>query len=1112
MGQASSQLDQPASGGHHSTQNLVKARQSPPEQGWEMGNVRGQDKEDKHESARALVQLKQGTPSASDNSGCNTFVPDSAQPTSPESCETQFPTLKRRKSSSISKHKKNSLRPLDSPDNKPCVFSSKSSVDFLDSYPSVGSGNPVNQSQMSLDDIASDEDDIANLYRDYQNNECHGSYHSQAQEAETDATSPFEDPEFQDHAKDHQHVLPEPQGEIQQDNVADLVESRGTERKRKSHRDVDLDMGVQNFNFEMNSRGYTPEIDLDGFDQGFGGTNFDAADLFEDSLGSDTSKKRKWRSRANAVTVDEGVREPDIGGYSPEITPELDLEAFDHFLASHHIGADIFGEHAESSRSSKRARHAKAMEPSDLERQSEARSNSGGTTTFDCAALDQIVLDPSLPNADDLSLISDQDQLIDPALMQEAMVSENVDATGSDQEPASRNKKMQDQPREQFFSSKQKPVTRAAPPATKQKVKKVADKFQLRVPTYVSPYPLIETQPDGRHQSPPPQQKPIEHSDGLFSSRAPAIPQASSSRQTAFSKMRNSSEVSLSSSKKGKGNKAMPRRDRSKSPSLKQSGPYSEREIMKLEDYRDEYLVAEDIDGYQFNDMIHAPVTGNPKVRQMWSEIRNVLPNRDTRQLKKFCRRRFHNFHARGVWTPEEDEMLAAAVEEKGKAWKAIGERIERHPEDCRDRWRNYLVNAENRNHEHWTETEVRNLAMAIDECVHLLRHDRKVRKALRYEGREMPDSGEESNQGKPAQKLVNWQAVSDRMGQHGGGRSRLQCSMKWSQLKENLRKAYLREARLARRDPSTQQLDTTPKKGSRNAGWRLRKGARKAENMKTGDKQDLLSALTTCPAIDEENIPWRNLGSGEFKTKWTSHEKRGAWAKLRKEIPSADNEDYHELANRLYTKYLMTKGDSLEDRWDPDKDGDVTMPQAEGSSVRLPKGKAKTMTDGEKKARKKEKQRRKDARRREMMKEKRKAMTEEEVEAERRTKGLKPGFLSKEFIDSSDDELDQQEGPQAQGDRWRAVNQAYPHQSGSVALDEGDHDGSRASKAIREREGSAEAESELDESDVSCEDDDAGDQSDEEANDQEWGNSTLQNIEDAVTTDRSTTDEDASD
>ena len=1127
MGQASSQLDQPASGGRHDTQDRVKIQQASQGRGWEMGNVRGPDNEDDHESARALLSLKHGASKASESSGLNAFVPDSVQPVSPKTYETQLQDPKRKDSSIVSKRKKQRVQAVlgggspelsppiqtkESPDNKSCVFTSKSSADNLSSLPPGDPSSPINQTQISLDDIASDDDEIACLYRDYENKELHGCFDSQAQEVETDITSPFEDYAFKDQAKNTQHFVPQPQEPPHEDNTAGHGNTSRAKRKKHSHRSKDLGTSDQNSHVKMNSRGCTPEIDLETFDQAFGGICFDAADLFEDPLGSDTSKKRKRRSKANADTVNEGVQEPDIGGHSPRMIPELDLDAFDNYFANHENGADVFGEQAEPSRSTKRARHVEAPNPSDLERQSEAGSLSGGaTSTFDCAALDQVMLDHSLSKADQWNLLPDHDQFIDPVLRQEVMSSDHEDTAESNQDLGSQIEAIRDPPREEFFSSKKEPITGALLPVPKLSVKKVANKFHVEVPPYVSPYPLIETQPDGRYQSLPGLQKPKQRLDGLFSSRAAAIPQASSSQQTAFSQMRNSSEVSLPPFKKGKGKQATPHREQSKSLSLKQTGPYSEREIMKIEDYRDEYLVAENIDGYQFNEMIHAPVLGNSRVRQMWSEIRNVLPNRDAKQLTKFCRRRFHNFHARGVWTPEEDEQLAAAVEEKGKSWKAVGELIERHPEDCRDRWRNYLVNAENRNHEQWTESEVRNLAMAIDECVHLLRYDRKVRKALRYEGRELPGSGEESNRETTVQTLVNWQAVSDRMGQHGGGRSRLQCSMKWSQLKQKVRKAYLRQARLARTDPSTRQLDTTPKKGSRNAGWRLRKGARRAENMKTGDKQDLLLALTTCSAIAEENIPWLNLGSGEFKTKWTSHEKRGAWIKLREEIPSADNEDYHEVANRLYTRYMMTKGDCLEDRWDPEKDDDVTAPKVEEARSRYSKGKARGMTEEEKKARDKERSRRKGARRREKLKEKKNAMTEKELKAERQKKSLKSGSRSKEFIDSSDDESDQQETSQAQGNNRQAVSQADDHRNSSATSDEGDQDGSGHSEASSEPQSSASAEVEDDEAGGSSEADNTGDQSDDEANGRWWGDSTLQNIESAVTTDGTATDEEPS-
>ena len=890
-------------------------------------------------------------------------------------------------------------------------------------------------SQLTVDDIASDEDDVASLYREFKDEERKASLGSQAEGIETDATSPFDFPIDLKKSGTNQDHYSEPEVTFHRGNARDTQNKAGQKDKHKKKRKYDRDVATaeeQQADQGHTNRGYTPEQDLMNYSQALGAFDFDAADTFEHLLDTDTPRKRKRRSRAGADTVNEGDQEPDTGGYTPEKTPELDFEAFDRYFANNQEGADIFEEHQSLGRSPKRPKQMHELGHNALDEQSEL--DLGGippSSELDRMPMDQSLLDPALLNADYWDNPPDDEQLIDPALTPANIGAEDVDAHELDQ-----GTNIHVDANHAELHSKDSPSTlkrvskgSSTPSKSQSRKEKASAKFHVAVPPYVSPYPTVEAVSDGGHQSPPRQHQATQRADGLFSSRVSAPLQRPSSRQNAPPDHGNRSENNRPHSAQRNSTENVRRAERSPSPACTQRGPYSQREITKLEDFRDEYLIAEDMDGYQFNEMIHARMKGNPKVYELWAELRSLLPNRDGKQLTKMCRRRFHNFHARGVWTAEEDEMLATAVEELGKAWKAVGERIERHPEDCRDRYRNYIVNADKRNHERWTDAEVQNLAVAIDQCLHVTRHDRKVQKAFRHEGRTMPDSEDESEQERQAQSLVNWQAVSDLMGHKGGGRSRLQCSMKWAQLKQAMRKMYLGEARQARHDPSTSQLDSTPKKGHGSSGWRLRRGIRRSGNMKMGDKQDLLLALSTCSAVEEQNIPWRTLGNKEFNQTWTSHDKRGAWLKLRANVPTADEEDYHEVANRLYTANMMTTGEGLEDRWDPAKDDDISQPLLKDFNTGLHTVKRNELTPEERKARAKEREREKTERKRERRKARRvesgrgkvvnptkgKEGNKGKEKSKRLSTAQSRGALSKEFIENSDEEDDQAGVPNSQ-------------------------------------------------------------------------------------------------
>lgn len=244
---------------------------------------------------------------------------------------------------------------------------------------------------------------------------------------------------------------------------------------------------------------------------------------------------------------------------------------------------------------------------------------------------------------------------------------------------------------------------------------------------------------------------------------------------------------------------------------------------------------------------------------------------------------------------------------------------IERFPEDCRDRYRNYHVNSEHRNRDEWTEAEVRNLCNAVYSCMQMMKEERKrAREEIHRRG--VPEPEPELDPEIQEMKLINWQAVSDRMGPDGGGRSRLQCSFKWGKLKMADRNNYLKEVKAAKRA----KLPGKSRKAKRS--WRIRRALKKLRNMKIGDRYDFLEALSTCGVVEEENIPYRLLGNEAFRSRWTTVERKAALQKFKDEVPGAAKMEYREVVNRLLTRLIAEHSDKLEERWDPEKDGDVNL------------------------------------------------------------------------------------------------------------------------------------------------------------------------------------------
>ena len=363
-------------------------------------------------------------------------------------------------------------------------------------------------------------------------------------------------------------------------------------------------------------------------------------------------------------------------------------------------------------------------------------------------------------------------------------------------------------------------------------------------------------------------------------------------------------------------------------------GPFSAAEGLMLDAFRDNHCEANDMTIWQFNELIQTQMRGNAQVTALFHEIQDILPYRPRMSVQRFCRRRFHNF-SRGPWSAEEGEILKLAVIEKGKVWKEIGDSLGRMPDDCRDRWRNYLVNSEHRNREQWTNAEVVNLCTAILECMQLMKEDRMRAKE---EGEDVPAYGTESDQEVEDMKHINWQSVSDRMGEHGGGRSRLQCSFKWGQLKKREQAEYMKAIRESR---EIEKKKSTPGKNP----WRMKRATKKIANMKPGDIHAVLQAILESDVPEEGNIPWKSLGDDEFRATWTSTDKKAAWSRLKEQVPGSESMDYRSVANELLLRTMNAGVNALDERWDPALHGDVSATKTRKKrkpSTKKDKGKAR--------------------------------------------------------------------------------------------------------------------------------------------------------------------------
>lgn len=177
-------------------------------------------------------------------------------------------------------------------------------------------------------------------------------------------------------------------------------------------------------------------------------------------------------------------------------------------------------------------------------------------------------------------------------------------------------------------------------------------------------------------------------------------------------------------------------------------GSFTKEENDKLQQFMESYMKMHNLNKRQLCERVWA---SERKKDNFWDSVSKVLHDRSRASVYKHVRRAYHVFHVRGKWAPEEDEELRRLVETKGAQWKQIGQELGRMPEDCRDRWRNYVKCGNKRAQNKWTLQEEEKLREVVNE---LMAAD--------------PNAD------------VNWTVVSEKM---DGVRSRIQCRYKWNKI-----------------------------------------------------------------------------------------------------------------------------------------------------------------------------------------------------------------------------------------------------------------------------------------------------------------------------------------
>ncbi|RDA93062.1 hypothetical protein CP533_0681 [Ophiocordyceps camponoti-saundersi (nom. inval.)] len=306
-------------------------------------------------------------------------------------------------------------------------------------------------------------------------------------------------------------------------------------------------------------------------------------------------------------------------------------------------------------------------------------------------------------------------------------------------------------------------------------------------------------------------------------------------------------------------------------------GRFTDAELSHIATAVESFRAENELTQQQVNGMIHAPggTTAGDVHAQLWTRIFAQCPDRHRQKVINITRKKFHNFIARGTWTLEQDTELKELIGVHGKKWAKIAGIINRHPEDLRDRYRNYLVCGEKQRKDAWDETEEANLTQYVIKSMEAIDELRNTKPnsllvSLTYE------------------ELIDWQNISELMGRT---RSRLQCITKWKSL----------NIRTHGQDKLVSSQPDAP------ISFRLEKARRQLAAMPQEERYRLILAIQKTNVGKDKKIPWQRLVDRPFRNRWHRSTQMLLWRRLRQSIPGGENKTTRECAHYLTESYDQT-------------------------------------------------------------------------------------------------------------------------------------------------------------------------------------------------------------
>ncbi|KAF4967530.1 hypothetical protein FSARC_4915 [Fusarium sarcochroum] len=306
-------------------------------------------------------------------------------------------------------------------------------------------------------------------------------------------------------------------------------------------------------------------------------------------------------------------------------------------------------------------------------------------------------------------------------------------------------------------------------------------------------------------------------------------------------------------------------------------GRFSDEELSRIAQAVESYRVEHNMLQHQLNEMIHAPggTTAGDEHAALWARIFGTCPDRHRQKIINITRKKFHNFVARGTWTNEQDIELRDLIEIHGTKWSKIAGIINRHPEDLRDRYRNYIVCGESQRKDTWDEMEEGNLTQYVMEAMSAIDELRRIQPS-----RELLK--------KPYEELIDWQNISERMERT---RSRLQCITKWKAM----------NIKTHGKDKLVSNAPDAP------ISFRLEKARRQIAAMPEEERYRLIMAIQGSSAQAESKIPWQRLVDKKFRNSWHRPTQMLLWRRLKHTVPDWEQKSVRDCAQYLLDLYSQT-------------------------------------------------------------------------------------------------------------------------------------------------------------------------------------------------------------